>query len=93
MGGFKSVELDPLTMWNIFYYFFRNFLHGDTDERVDLGNKERPSVIVLKLINSFLLAPKSDCVEFKRRGKTREKRVKKKRVQEAGNMFSLLCSR
>ena len=42
-GGFKSVELDPLTMWNIFYYFFRNFLHGDTDEKFDLGNKERPS--------------------------------------------------
>ena len=40
-GGFKSVELDPLTIWNIFYYFFGNFLHGDTDEKVDLGNKER----------------------------------------------------
>ena len=36
--------MDPLTMWNIFYYFFRNFLHGDTDEEVDFGNKERPNV-------------------------------------------------
>ena len=45
-GGFKSVELGPLTIWNIFYYFFRNFLHGDTDadEKVDLGNKERPTI-------------------------------------------------
>ena len=46
MGGgeFKSVELDPLTIWKIFYYyFFRNFLHGDTDEKVDLGNKELPN--------------------------------------------------
>ena len=42
-GGFKSVELDPLTIWNIFYYFFGNFLHGDTDEKVDLGNEERPN--------------------------------------------------
>ena len=38
-----SVELDPLTIWNIFYYFFGNFLDGDTDEKVDLGNKERPN--------------------------------------------------
>ena len=43
-GGFKSVELDPLTIWNIFYYFFRNFIHGDSDEKVDLGNKERPNI-------------------------------------------------
>ena len=40
-GGVKSIELDPFTIWNIFYYFFRNFLHGDTDEKVDLGKKER----------------------------------------------------
>ena len=38
---FKSIELGPLTIWNIFHYFFRNFLHGDTDEKVDLGNKEK----------------------------------------------------
>ena len=43
-GRLKSVELDPLIIWNIFYYFFRNFLHGDTDEKVDLGNKERPNI-------------------------------------------------
>ena len=39
--GFKSVALDPLTIWNIFYYFFGNFLHDDTHEIVDLVNKER----------------------------------------------------
>ena len=54
--GFKSVELDPLTIWNIFYYFFRKFLHGDTDEKVDQGNKERPTVYIvctaLFLLNS-----------------------------------------
>ena len=66
-GGFKSVELDPLTIWNIFYYFFGNFLHG---EKVDLGNKERPSV---QCLNALLLPPKSDCVEINQR----EKRVKK----------------
>ena len=44
LGGFKSVELDPLTIWNIFYYFFGNFLHGDADEKMNLGNKERPNV-------------------------------------------------
>ena len=43
-GGVKSVELDPLTIWNIFYYFFGNVLHGVFDEKVDLGNKERPTV-------------------------------------------------
>ena len=42
-GGFKSVELDPLTIWNIFY-FFGNFLHGDTDDKVDLGNKDCPNI-------------------------------------------------
>ena len=41
--GVDSVELDPLTMWIIFYYIYRNFLHGDTDEKVDLGNKEHPN--------------------------------------------------
>ena len=25
-------------------YFFRNFSHGGSDEKVDLGNKKRPSV-------------------------------------------------
>ena len=54
MGGFKSVELDSLTIWNIFYYFFQNFLHGDTDEKVDLGNKERPNVHVLLNIPKFV---------------------------------------
>ena len=24
--------------------FFGNFLHGDTDDKVDLGNKERPNI-------------------------------------------------
>ena len=43
-GRFKSVELDPLTIWNIFYYFFRNVLHGGADEKVDLENKERPNM-------------------------------------------------
>ena len=33
----------PLTMWNIFYYFFRNFSHGDTNKKVDLGNKDCPN--------------------------------------------------
>ena len=33
-----------LLPWNIFYYFFGNFLHSDTNEKVDLGNKERPNV-------------------------------------------------
>ena len=31
-------------MWNIFHYFFRNFLHGDPDEKVHLGNNEHTSV-------------------------------------------------
>ena len=26
-----------------FLLFFGNFLHGDTDEKIDLGNKERPT--------------------------------------------------
>ena len=46
-----SVELDPLTIWNIFYYFFGNFLQGDTDEKVDLGNKERPNTHITRNIN------------------------------------------
>ena len=46
-GGVKSVKSDPLTIWNIFYYFFRNFLHGNTDEKVDLENKERPNIHVV----------------------------------------------
>ena len=41
---FKSVESDPLAIWNIFYYFFGNYLRSDSDEKVDLGNNERPSV-------------------------------------------------
>ena len=45
------VELDPHTIWNIFYYFFGNFLHGDTDEKVDLGNKERPNVDDMLQVN------------------------------------------
>ena len=28
-------------MWNIFYYFFGNYLRSDTDKKVDLGNNER----------------------------------------------------
>ena len=41
---FKPVELDPLTIWNIFYYFFENYLRSDSDEKADLGNNERPSL-------------------------------------------------
>ena len=41
---FKMVEFDPLTIWNIFFYFFGNYLRSDTDEKVDLGNNERPNL-------------------------------------------------
>ena len=40
---FKTVEFDPLSIWNIFYYFFGNCLRSDTDEKVDLGNNESPT--------------------------------------------------
>ena len=52
--------MDPLTIWNIFYYFFRNFLYGDTDEKVDLGNKERPNVRVQLIIKDISATAKFD---------------------------------
>ena len=42
--GFKSVKLDPLTIWNIFYYFFENNFQRENEKKMNLGNKERPSV-------------------------------------------------
>ena len=39
---FKTFKLGPLTIWNIFYYFFGNYLRSETDEKVDLGTNERP---------------------------------------------------
>ena len=56
-GGVKSVELYPLTIWNIFYYFFGNFLHVDTDQKVDLGNKKRPNTYVNTIYLDIKLHP------------------------------------
>ena len=43
-GGIQIGRIGPFHRMEYFYYLFRNFLHGDTDEKVDLGNNERPSV-------------------------------------------------
>ena len=43
---FKSVTLDPLTIWHIYFFFFFFFfwkVRIDTDEKVDLRNNKRPS--------------------------------------------------
>ena len=37
-----------LSPYGIFYYyFFGNYLRSDTDEKVDLGNNERPNVDIV----------------------------------------------
>ena len=43
-GGSKPVNLHPLTVWNIFYYFFGHPLRSDTGEKVDSGSNEGPNV-------------------------------------------------
>ena len=47
---FKPVELDPLTIWNILYYFSGNYLRSGTDKKVDLENKERPNSIPIYIL-------------------------------------------
>ena len=40
----EPVHLDPLTIWNIFHYFFGNDFKRKNEKKMNLGNKERPSV-------------------------------------------------
>ena len=38
---FKTIKLDPLTKWNVFFYFFGNYFRWESDGKVDLGNTKR----------------------------------------------------
>ena len=42
--GYQPFQLDPLTIWNIFYYFFGNDFQRENEKKTNLGNKERPSI-------------------------------------------------
>ena len=42
----EPVQLDPITIWNIFYYFFGKDFQRENEKKMNLGNKERPSVHV-----------------------------------------------
>ena len=35
--------IGPLTIWNIFYHFFRNDFQQENEKKINLGNKERPT--------------------------------------------------
>ena len=53
---FKTIKLDPLTIWNVFFYFFGNYVRWESDEKVDLGNNDLAKLMIemfylVKIVN------------------------------------------
>ena len=49
LWGAQVGQIGPSHHVEYFLLFFLNFLHSDTDKKVDLGNKERPNVYEVKI--------------------------------------------
>ena len=52
------IKLDPLTIWNIFFYFFGNYVRWECDGKVDLGNNDLANLLIqmFYLVKLLILA-------------------------------------